>query len=120
MKNDKLIFDSISSINNDEPHEVIIVTRHKALVEWLHKHHKFKPNDVIKVIEHATRKDIDEKDVIGVLPLNLACFANSVTQVDLDLPLEMRGKELTVEDIDKYYDGETTYYVQRSETVYRL
>lgn len=55
----------------------------------------------------------DWNDVYGVLPLHLASLANTVTTVDMNLPAEMRGKELSLEDIEKYFTGMSTYKVKK-------
>ena len=52
-------------------------------------------------------------DVYGVLPLHLASLANTVTTVDMDLPAEMRGKELSLTDIETYFTGMSTYQVKK-------
>ena len=87
----------------------ILVTRHPALVEY------FSNNGLTfdKVITHATAKDVTGDDVYGVLPLHLASLANTVTTVDMNLPAEMRGKELSLTDIETYFTGMSTYKVKK-------
>ena len=87
----------------------ILVTRHPALVEY------FSNMGITfdKVITHATAEDVTGNDVYGVLPLHLASLANIVTTVDMDLPAEMRGKELSLTDIETYFTGMSTYQVKK-------
>ena len=87
----------------------VLVTRHEALIEY------FSNMGIIfdKVITHATAEDVMNNDVYGVLPLHLASLANTVTTVDMNLPAEMRGKELSLEDIEKYFTGMSTYKVKK-------
>lgn len=87
----------------------VLVTRHEALVEY------FKELGIKfdKVISHATEEDICGNDVYGVLPLHLASLANTVTTVDMDLPTEMRGKELSLTDIETYFTCMSTYKVEK-------
>lgn len=87
----------------------ILVTRHPALVEY------FSNIGITfdKVITHATAEDVTGNDVYGVLPLHLASLANTVTTVDMDLPAEMRGKELSLTDIETYFTGMSTYKVKK-------
>ena len=87
----------------------VLVTRHEALVEY------FKELGIKfdKVISHATEEDVRGNDVYGVLPLHLASLANTVTTVDMDLPAEMRGKELSLSDIETYFTGMSTYQVKK-------
>ena len=49
----------------------------------------------------------------GVLPLHLASLANTVTTVDMDLPAEMRGKELSLTDVETYFTGMSTYQIKK-------
>ena len=87
----------------------ILVTRHSALVEY------FSNMGITfdKVITHATAEDVTGNDVYGVLPLHLASLANTVATVDMDLPAEMRGKELSLTDIETYFTGMSTYQVKK-------
>lgn len=87
----------------------VLVTRHEALVEY------FSNMGITfdKVITHATVEDVTGNDVYGVLPLHLASLANTVTTVDMDLPAEMRGKELSLTDIETYFTGMSTYKVEK-------
>ena len=65
-----------------------IITRHKGLVQWLQD-----KGITGEIIEHAIANDIVGCDVVGVLPLHLACLANTVTSVDIPyLPPEKRGR----------------------------
>lgn len=89
---------------------IVIVTRHKALVEFLINSGKINATD--SVIEHAKEADIKGKHVIGVLPLSLAAKALSVTEATLNIPFELRGKELTLEDVEKCFCGFKKYTVQ--------
>ena len=87
----------------------VLVTRHEALVEY------FKELGIKfdKVISHATEEDVRGNDVYGVLPLRLASLANTVTTIDMNLPAEMRGKELSLTDIEKYLVDISTYKVEK-------
>ena len=87
----------------------VLVTRHEALVEY------FSNMGITfdKVITHATAEDVTGNDVYGVLPLHLASLANTVTTVDMDLLAEMRGKELSLTDIETYFTGMSTYKVEK-------
>lgn len=87
----------------------VLVTRHEALIEY------FSNMGITfdKVITHATVEDVTGNDIYGVLPLHLASLANTVTTVDMDLPAEMRGKELSLSDIETYFTGMSTYQVKK-------
>lgn len=87
----------------------VLVTRHQALIEYFEELGiKFD-----KVISHATEEDVLGNDVYGVLPLRLASFTNTVTSIDMNIPAEMRGKELSLEDIKKYLVDISTYRVEK-------
>ena len=87
----------------------VLVTRHEALVEY------FSNMGITfdEVIAHATAEDVMNNDVYGVLPLHLASLANTVTTVDMNLPAEMRGKELSLTDIETYFTGMSTYKIEK-------
>lgn len=89
----------------------IIVTRHQALVEHLREIGLCAEADI--VVSHATPECVRGKDVIGVLPLRLAALAASVTEIPLDIPAELRGQELTLDQIRQYAGEPATYVVAR-------
>ena len=62
-------------------------------------------------MDHATPEDVAGKDVIGVLPLSLACLARTVTEIPMALTPEMRGKELDLETLRRIAGEAVTYTV---------
>ena len=88
-----------------------VITRHKALLAYLLDKDIIKEGEY-KLIEHAEYKDVEGQDVIGVLPLQLASYAKSVTEVPLKLTPEMRGKELTFEEVEKVAEKPVQYIVR--------
>ena len=95
------------SIRKKQP----VITRHKALLAYLLDKDIIKEGEY-KLIEHADYKDVEGQDVIGVLPLQLASYAKSVTEVPLKLTPEMRGKELTFEEVEKVAEKPVQYIVR--------
>ncbi len=98
-------------VEGEKEMKIIVITRHPALVEFLLEKNIIEAGN-FELYSHASKELIDGKDVIGVLPLGLAKYANSLTTVNLDLPPEMRGKELSVEDIRKYYTDIEVFHVR--------
>ena len=88
-----------------------VITRHKALLAYLLDKDIIKEGEY-KLIEHADYKDVEGQDVIGVLPLQLASYAKSVTEVPLKLTPELRGKELTFEEVEKIAQEPVQYIVR--------
>jgi hypothetical protein len=88
--------------------EKLIVTRHKALVQVLQEDFGIEG----EVVEHATAEMLDGRDVVGILPIYLAARTNTVTVLELAVPPEMRGVELTVEDVRKFMGKPKTYRVE--------
>lgn len=88
-----------------------VITRHKALLVYLLDKDIIKDGEY-KLIEHADYKDVEGQDVIGVLPLQLASYAKSLTEVPLKLTPEMRGKELTFEEVEKVAEKPVQYIVR--------
>lgn len=87
----------------------VLVTRHETLVEY------FSNMGITfdKVIAHATAEDVTDNDVYEILPLHLASLANTVTTIGMNLPVEMRGKELSLSDIETYFTGMSTYQIKK-------
>ena len=88
-----------------------VVTRHKALVSYLIDKNIIKEGEY-KLIEHADYKDVEGQNVIGVLPLQLASYAKSITEVPLKLTSQMRGKELTFDEVEKIAEEPVQYIVR--------
>ena len=90
---------------------VPVVTRHKALVDYLLNKDIIKEGE-FKLIEHADYTEVQGQDVIGVLPLQLSAYAKSITEVPLNLTSKMRGKELTFDEVSMIA-GEPVKYIVR-------
>ena len=90
--------------------EKIVVTRHPALVEYLLEKGIIKEGE-FHLISHATIEDIEGKDVIGVLPMVLASAANTITEVPLVVPQELRGQELSLDQVREFAGAPVTYKV---------
>lgn len=87
----------------------LIVTRHNALVVYLRGLGIKAP-----VVPHAEPRDVRGKNICGVVPLSLAMHAKSVTVVPLHLKYDMRGKELTYDEIKVVADKPQRYVVRRA------
>jgi hypothetical protein len=88
----------------------LVVTRHKALVAYLLEGGHITSETPVK--EHVTGGDVKGLHVVGVLPLHLAAETASVTEIPLNLTPEMRGKELTVEEVRAIAGEPHTYHVR--------
>lgn len=89
----------------------VIVSRHPGLVQYL-RHIGLVGEDV-PCLSHASPDDVRGKIVYGVLPLHLAAAAHEVVEIPLDIPAELRGKELTLEQMFQYAGEPYTYKVKR-------
>ena len=90
----------------------LFVTRHKGLLDWAIQ----KGLVWDKHLDHARPHDVRGKNCLGVFPLWLAAEAESVTEINLRrLPMELRGKELTAEEVDTLSPRLNTYKVERLE-----
>lgn len=88
----------------------LIVTRHPGLVEYLHEIGLADAETVVKA--HATPDVVKGKHVCGVLPHSLSCLCETFTEVPLlNLPQELRGAELTVEQVRQFAGAPVTYRV---------
>lgn len=95
------------------PRRYIIVTRHPALVQYL-REEVLPAGANVDVRPHVNEEDVRGQHVWGVLPLRLAAVAASVTEVPLNLPAELRGQELTLEQVRQYAGRPATYMVSRA------
>ena len=91
--------------------ETVIVTRHPALLQYLQKQ-GLVPADT-PVLAHASEADVQGKHVIGVLPMRLASVTAKLTEVSMTVPAELRGQELSLEQIEALNPTLTTYVVRR-------
>lgn len=89
----------------------LVVTRHPALVMFLIR--KGIVFDNVDVLEHATAKQVRGKRVAGILPLHLAAECANFTEVVLNIPFELRGKELSEEEIECYAKNIFTYKITK-------
>lgn len=88
----------------------IIVTRHAGLVEFLAAR-----GITGVVVAHATAEDVKGRDVYGILPFHLAAMCRTVTTVDMNVPADKRGAELSVNEVETYFTGMTTYVVMTKD-----
>ena len=94
---------------------IVVVTKHIAMVQYL-KEIGF-INDDTPIFNHVEVEDITGKDVVGVLPMRLAVHANSVTEISVDLPKNLRGKELSLDEFKSVVKQPfQTYMVNGGET----
>jgi hypothetical protein len=89
----------------------LVVTRHPGLVEFLRERGLCAPDTT--VIPHASPEDVRGKHVCGVLPHSLSCLCESFTEVPLALPPELRGVELSLEQVRQYAGEPVTYIIRR-------
>lgn len=77
--------------------ETVVITRHAALAAYLVEIGAVP--STARVIPHASAEDIRGRHVAGPLPLHLAALAASVIHVPLEIPAELRGVELTIDQV---------------------
>ena len=88
----------------------LVVTRHAGLVSYLKSEGII--DDATAVTPHATPDNVRGRNVLGVLPHSLSCLCDTFTEVPLNLPADMRGKELTAEDVRQFAGQPVTYTVR--------
>ncbi len=93
--------------------DTIIITRHDALIAYLYQEGICHPD--VPVIKHATAEEIRGKRVVGSLPLPLCALAASVVHIPFDIPVELRGQELTLEQVYEYAKEPREFVVQEVE-----
>ena len=93
--------------------KALIITRHSALVAYLIEKGYVSADS--EVIEHATADNVRGRHVWGVLPHSLSCLTKSFTEVPMSIPAEMRGKELTLENMYSFAGAPVTYVVNTQQ-----
>lgn len=88
----------------------LVVTRHQSLVEYLLEIGIIAEGEY-ELVTHASPDNVTGRHVVGVLPHSLSCLTETFTEVPLVLPAELRGKELTIEDMRMYSKPPVTYKV---------
>lgn len=89
---------------------MLIITRHPALVEYIHEE-GLAPEGATVLTHIEDPSVLKGQHVIGVLPLRLAEVALTVTEVPLSLTQEDRGKELSLARVREIADAPRTYVV---------
>ena len=88
----------------------LVVTRHKALIAYLLEIGIIEEKKY-KVISQATPEDVKGKVVIGVLPIHLAALTEAYINVGIFTPVELRGVELSIEQVRKFAQPAVTYKI---------
>lgn len=92
----------------------IVVTRHPALVEFMTEIGLIQPDGDIEVLTHVTDPTVlHGARVFGVLPIQLAAEADTVVVIPLDLPAELRGKELGIEELRQFAGEPQEFQVRK-------
>ena len=89
----------------------VIVTRHPALVQYLIEEGIITAEEAQNVVTHATPEVVKDKRVIGVLPIHLAALASTYANIAIFTPPELRGVELTLEQVKQYAQPMVEYKV---------
>jgi len=87
-----------------------IVTRHKGALEWIQKHHP-EFGDA-EVVEYARKKDLVGCRIVGVLPIPLAALCGEYWHLDMPVPPEARGKEISCRDMERFHCRIQEYLVR--------
>lgn len=95
--------------------KTVVVTRHQGLVELLREMGLV--TEGVEVVAHATEEVVRGNNVFGVLPFRLAALCGRFTEVSLNVPAELRGKELSLEQVKSCDPQLTTWVVRKEEDV---
>lgn len=98
---------------------VILVTRHDGALEWVRRHYSAHARHVAH-LDAANLAALQVGDtVIGTLPVNLIADVNTrgakYRHLVLDVPVELRGKNLTADDMERCGARLETYYASRGD-----
>lgn len=88
----------------------LVVTRHVNLIKYMKELNLI--DEDTKILTHAKERDVIGKHVLGVLPYWLASRADKYTEIQIRIPGDKRGHELSIEDIRLYSMDPQTYIVK--------
>ena len=80
--------------------ETKIVTRHDGALEWVKKHHPEFAD--VEVIAQASPEDLKGNRIIGTLPIHLAAICKRYWHLEMTVPADRRGTEISCEDMEKF------------------
>ena len=92
----------------------LVVTRHAALAAYLREIGAV--GEDAEIIAHAGAEQIAGRVVAGPLPLHLAALAIEIVHVPLAVPPELRGAELTLEQVRALAGPVERYRVRKVST----
>ena len=75
----------------------VLVTRHAAIATYLKELGII--DDNTEIVMNATKSIVEGKRVAGVLPYDLAALCSVYREIVVRVPVKLRGKTLTVEEI---------------------
>jgi hypothetical protein len=87
----------------------VIVTKHKALQAYIIE--LGLADETTPIYSSVTAVDIAERDVVGLLPIRLAQFARTYTEIPLVLDKTFHGKEMTIEQVRMFAQEPQKYMV---------
>jgi putative CRISPR-associated protein (TIGR02620 family) len=99
----------VEAVEGDDRKATLIATRHAELVDWIRREGLAVPRAPVN--EHAQVDDVRGHVVVGIMPLRVAAAAELAINVDLELPRELVGRELTPEQMRAQYRGVIRYRV---------
>jgi len=68
-------------------------------------------SDEVQLISHAEPEDVAGNRVIGILPEELSILTAEYWKLSMVVPAEFRGKELTVEDMERFGCSLKRYWI---------
>lgn len=97
----------------------VFVSRHKGAYEWFKNHHIELAKDC-EYLTHINPEQIKGNIVVGTLPINLAVLAKEYWHLAMTIPAEMRGKELTVKDMEGFGCKIEKYIIKKGVDIKRV
>lgn len=89
----------------------LVVTRHPGLVSYLKEIGI--ADESTKVIPHVSSPGmLKGKHVVGVLPVSLAKLCDPFTEIPLAISPEMRGEELSLEQVREIAGKPVSYRIE--------
>ena len=95
--------------DKQKKHKKIFVARHEGLQQYCREIGLI--NTDTPCYDAVTVALVKNKDVVGILPLKLACLTNTYTMIPLGLKRSFNISELSLEDIRRFAMPHKTYKI---------
>ena len=102
----------------DDESEIIIVTRHQESVPLLTRIAEdegwIEEYEELPVFRYVSPSQVEGKHLITTqIPYHVAANADKVTVITFAVPSDLKGKNMTEDEVSRYYHSHHTYRIEK-------